>query len=1455
MSSTAIAPAITTGDLQAVLQSQVDAAKAITVSAATLTAAQLTPRDKFDELVRGHLVLGTEDLTVAYSGTVPPVSGNTLSLSGSAKLLGYPAAPVTVTFAVTDSGPADVQVAVTLPDGWTLGTTFPALAFAPLNELTLATVRYVVTTASQDTYGWHGSDQPLVQGSQLLSLVTLDGPLGVAVDLLEGASTTDSLPLTGVIDPSALSDLNAGMPALSLAAHLTFGIAVPHFPLSDPRVEIATVRDDQGNLLAWLGLAMTLSVNGTPLCNFTALVASGLDRVAFGLAPLDPPSKHSLTPEEMIGLLGADYTAAIPDVLTDVFKAVELKGLAATVTLGDKIALESVSGSIGSTGPWGYGQFTIEETALNITAMAPIGTGPMLFSFDAKAQLFPTVFKDHAGGPGEFDIDVQYDLSTKDLSVSAAFAGEVALSDVVSGLSNGTVTVPQDVDLTFEDFGVALNKPAGGAVEYVLYGAAEGKATLPFLGVHVDGQLQLHVDSAAKKYELVGGLEIGDSAFGVTLDLADDDKTITGSWRALNDDYLGINKLASAIGITSPPIPDGLDLKLESATISYSITNSVLVLEAHSVTYGKAVLVALKSTSWSFFFGLEIDREIALSDIPIIGKEISKIVTVSVDQIQVLVSSTLDQPAATLIDAELAKLGGGYPQVPSAGMSGVALAMVFDAGGDKTTLSLSTPASKSGNGAPVAHTVLVPLVGEAPAPPPSPSDGTVWLNLQKSFGPLSFQKVGIRYADSVLWFLMNASVSAGGLTIAVIGLGVGSPLTSFKPKFTIDGLALTYAEGPVELSGALVGTLEPQVNFYGELILGVEELQIAAIGGYAEVDGHPSFFLYAVLDYPIGGPSFFFVTGLAAGFGFNRKLVIPPVDGVATFPLVQWAEGSGNPPPMNTDAIADAVTKVIGELSSSGVIAPSVGDYWLAVGVKFTSFELVDSFALLTVEFGTEFEIALLGMSTVQLPPAPAPAVALAQLELEAAFIPSEGLLSVGGQLTPQSHVLSPDCHLTGGFALVTWFKGEHQGEFVVTLGGYSPRFDVPSYYPQVPRLGLNWQVTPQLAISGDLYFALTSSAVMAGGGMSAVWQSGDIRAWFDVEADFLLVFEPFHYYISAGIHLGASFKLDLLFTSVTVTIHLGVDVEIWGPEFAGKATIDLSIISFTITFGTTSQDTSSTIGWPEFVEKLIPSQSASNGKSNGRVAALAAGAPTTDTTPAVVQITVQAGLIKRLSDADGTLNWVVNGEELQLLTQTAIPLNDWTFSSNVTLAPKSPTPNTDFGVGPVGLSSNAITSKHIIDITSTESSTFHAAAAVGNVPTALWQPRTFDNGVPVGVDPVNDTTIAGVATGFTITPFVTPPDHTLPIKIEDLEYTIADPIKGFSWTDGTAPETDPFHGETVWGTIAAPGPSGVRTQIVDAIAGEGWSVPTTIDVTELASQDTYDLIADPVLRLLGEQR
>ena len=91
-------------------------------------------------------------------------------------------------------------------------------------------------------------------------------------------------------------------------------------------------------------------------------------------------------------------------------------------------------------------------------------------------------------------------------------------------------------------------------------------------------------------------------------------------------------------------------------------------------------------------------------------------------------------------------------------------------------------------------------------------------------------------------------------------------------------------------------------------------------------------------------------------------------------------------------------------------------------------------------------------------------------------FSSSEGVLWVQGQLTDNSWLLYEDVRLTGGFAFVTWFKGEHRGEFVLTLGGYHPDFHRDGY-PVVPRLGLRWQFGSNIVIKAGSYFALTSEA------------------------------------------------------------------------------------------------------------------------------------------------------------------------------------------------------------------------------------------------------------------------------------------------------------------------------------------------------------------------------------------
>ncbi|MBK6432239.1 DUF6603 domain-containing protein [Candidatus Amarolinea dominans] len=75
----------------------------------------------------------------------------------------------------------------------------------------------------------------------------------------------------------------------------------------------------------------------------------------------------------------------------------------------------------------------------------------------------------------------------------------------------------------------------------------------------------------------------------------------------------------------------------------------------------------------------------------------------------------------------------------------------------------------------------------------------------------------------------------------------------------------------------------------GQAVLKTEQLSLSAIGSFFKYRGESSLFVYALLEYPLGGPPFFFVTGLAAGFGYNRRAIVPPVEQIHTYPLVTKA--------------------------------------------------------------------------------------------------------------------------------------------------------------------------------------------------------------------------------------------------------------------------------------------------------------------------------------------------------------------------------------------------------------------------------------------------------------------------------------------------------------------------------------------------------------------------------------
>ena len=789
-----------------------------------------------------------------------------------------------------------------------------------------------------------------------------------------------------------------------------------------------------------------------------------------------------------------------------------------------------------------------------------------------------------------------------------------------------------------------------------------------------------------------------------------------------------------------------------------SFVPSTLQIDLTSAAFGFIKNASGAPATFVIGFSISLGAELPnLSNLPLVGQLLPANQRIDLQSLQVLaVSNSLDQATVAALNVLLPS----GTQLPAVGMAqGFTVSATLDFGGSPRTLAL--PSSSPG-------TTPAAAPASAPTPGVTAADSAKWVTLQKSFGPVYFNRVGVQYQDSILMFLLDASLTAGGLTIGLDGLGLGSPLTHFAPTFTLHGLGIQYANGPISIGGAFLryqrtqgGTTFDEYN--GAAIIKTAKFTLSAFGSYAYYRNEPSMFLYAILDYPLGGPAFFFVTGLAAGFGYNRSLIIPSIDQMAQFPLIAAAVT----PSLQAPAGQNDLNTIVQRLGDS--IPPSPGQIFFAIGVKFTSFKMIDSFALLTVQFGNEFEIDLLGISTAVIPTPEAakavPPLAQIQVALRASFIPDQGFLGVTAQLTSASYIFSRDSTITGGFAFYSWFSGDHNGEFVQTLGGYHPLFKPPSYYPQTPRLGLNWQVTPELVVKGNVYFALTASALMAGGSLQIVWTSGSLKAWLNASADFLLGWKPFHYDVRLSVEIGVSYTFDF-FGTHTISADVSADLHLWGPDFSGTAHIDLDIVSFTISFGAGSAALPPAIPWDgddrSFKKSFLPADSE------------------------VCGISVTGGLIQAYSSPDGAgkqiTAWVVDPEALTFVTNSIVP-------SKKALLGKQEVQhggNVAFGVAPVNVAAAEFATTHSISITMNGAAVeadFQVSPILKKMPSGMWGVSMTPN--------VNQPFLDNGLSGFAITPARKPaPGETVPVALSSMSFSPATVNSAFQWQTGIAPFT-----------------------------------------------------------------
>ncbi|MEO3939547.1 DUF6603 domain-containing protein [Paenarthrobacter nicotinovorans] len=565
-------------------------------------------------------------------------------------------------------------------------------------------------------------------------------------------------------------------------------------------------------------------------------------------------------------------------------------------------------------------------------------------------------------------------------------------------------------------------------------------------------------------------------------------------------------------------------------------------------------------------------------------------------------------------------------------------------------------------------------------------------------GTVRLDSFRLSYSKGFFVVEIDGTITIGPMAFSLMGLGLGLRLgeqLSIEPR--LSGASMDFSKPPtVKIAAGLVILAPPRQGFAGLAKIELNELiTIRALTMWERLkDGTESLFVYATLNSPAGlfaVPPVIF-TGFALGFGINSSLRQPTVEEIDNFPLVEQASGA------NAELTpAQALSSLVGKGGDQPWISAVPGRYWGAGGVVFTVFKFVEAQALLVVEAGNDsWRVMLLGRTVIRLPKTKkGKSLANVGIDFAIAYDSELARFSMDVQISPGSYVIDPEARLSGGIALYVWGRDlpgrpGSQG-FVLTAGGYHPRFHIPEHFPRPPRLGFTWQ-RGAVRASGGVYAAITDGVFMAGGELSVSTELRlGVKAALRTQFDVLVQWKPFHYAVDLSVRIGVSFWFfGARHVEVDTQLHL------YGPPLGGWARAKIWFISFTFAIGA-DRAPLPPIDWDEFTE-LIPSP---------------------------VQGVLLEG-VRAEGQPKGSLKNrppTVVGADLLFRVQTAIPAG--TVTINAEPAPTS----TDLGtisIRPLG--SKEVTSELDVAIVGergipVDTKAWRFTLRCGPVPAALWSP------------------------------------------------------------------------------------------------------------------------------------
>jgi hypothetical protein len=977
---------------------------------------------------------------------------------------------------------------------------------------------------------------------------------------------------------------------------------------------------------------------------------------------------------------------------------------------------------------------------------------------------------------------------------------KIKIGDLIADLARkfgaDETAVPESIKtLVFTNLAVSFNTGTHKRFRFTGEASLQSDGTAYEISVTVKlDQDELVVKDGKSKYKkrFEGTLKVGGALFTLDLEAGATGAEVAATWKQILDPrpldlgaISGTPELAQVSELLAPPVEASLLLKLDA--------DSKLTKLALACKFANEARVALllvrgpqgQTPAWVVALGLKAPR-ISTKSLGALGKVLEPH-DIALDKL-VIMAASADAPTG-----EQLALDTGYTITKGFLLQGVlefggtSFNYPFECrlGGDQKQKALS-PTDSSGSPSPVsAAAPSTPPASPAapstpavsPAAPSTPAEPEVKNNVAvgRTIGPVTFRKARLELRGKDVYVLLDASLGGGGVALDLTGLHLYFPLTLITKPPTpekifkevgvgLDGLSIAYTNPPLTISGGLARTqgVDPYVGhvFRGHLLIKAQTFQITVLGSYGNIkikdakgeyvkdgDGNvvtkPALFLYGTFAGVLGGPAAFFVTGLALGGGYNMRLALPPIEKVAEFPLVLAVT--------DPEKFAKNPNDAFDKLTS--VVLPSFGDYWLAVGVKFDSFKMADSFALFAVTFGTRLQFALLGLTKLALPREVKrdEAALYAELAIRAVLDPDAGVFSIEGRLTQNSFVLAKELHLTGGFAFYVWFgKAKEAGDFVISLGGYRREFVPPAHYPVVPRVGIEGKIGP-LAVKGEAYLAITPSCVMAGQRLEAAFETDVVLVAFVAYADFLIAWAPFYYDARIGIGISVtlqemrSYKLEL-----TASLH------IWGPPFAGTAQVTLATLSFDVEFGDQSETKPGPLKeWKKFQEAFLPAPD-SNGKGGG-----------------LSTIRIAEGLVREVKrENDKSTYRIVNPFELIIETESVVPCSE--VAVGTIREPDADKIGNRPKIGVRPMAAGTLESRHVVNITRHKANPGPTPVETQfkpvewsrkNFPEALWSNE------PVGDKP-KPGMIKNVPSGVVLRVKTIEPTHRLgPFRIDKFKF------------------------------------------------------------------------------------